>query len=216
MSSSSSSSDANSIDSLDDQTARSARNIVDQAIKESINIQADQNRKNQQVKQEVATMNRDEDSEQKLALSRNNNIVEQSTRQDQNESPVQASQDSNKNFVDKQTQIKSLLTGQIVSQKDQQQHQPQQPNSLINDTANKTETLNQNVEPMSASNKQVDNQLKTNIRKPMNNNNDDNLTGLNLNMTASEMRELLARRKKFDPKKAQINIRQKYEIIQQM
>lgn len=44
----------------------------------------------------------------------------------------------------------------------------------------------------------------------------NNYSGLNLNMTASEMRELLARRKKFDPKKAQMNIRQKYEIIQQM
>lgn len=44
----------------------------------------------------------------------------------------------------------------------------------------------------------------------------NNFSGLNLNMTASEMRELLARRKKFDPKKAQMNIRQKYEIIQQM
>lgn len=46
--------------------------------------------------------------------------------------------------------------------------------------------------------------------------NNNNYSGLNLNMTASEMRELIARRKKFDPKKAQINIRQKYEIIQQM
>lgn len=46
--------------------------------------------------------------------------------------------------------------------------------------------------------------------------NNNNYSGLNLNMTASEMRELLARRKKFDPKKAQMNIRQKYEIIQQM
>lgn len=44
----------------------------------------------------------------------------------------------------------------------------------------------------------------------------NNFSGLNLNMTASEMRELIARRKKFDPKKAQMNIRQKYEIIQQM
>lgn len=48
------------------------------------------------------------------------------------------------------------------------------------------------------------------------NNNNNNYSGLNLNMTAAEMRELIARRKKFDPKKAQMNIRQKYEIIQQM
>lgn len=44
----------------------------------------------------------------------------------------------------------------------------------------------------------------------------NNYSGLNLNMTASEMRELIARRKKYDAKKAQMNIRQKYEIIQQM
>lgn len=49
-----------------------------------------------------------------------------------------------------------------------------------------------------------------------NNSSGSNYSGLNLNMTASEMRQLLARRKKFDPKKAQMNIRQKYEIIQQM
>uniref|UniRef100_A0A6G1S7S1 Na(+)/H(+) exchange regulatory cofactor NHE-RF1 n=1 Tax=Aceria tosichella TaxID=561515 RepID=A0A6G1S7S1_9ACAR len=49
-----------------------------------------------------------------------------------------------------------------------------------------------------------------------NSNNNNNYSGLNLNMTASQMRELIASRKKFDPKKAQMNIRQKYEIIQQM
>lgn len=47
-------------------------------------------------------------------------------------------------------------------------------------------------------------------------NSNNNYYGLNLNMTASEMRELLARRKKFDAKKAQMNIRQKYEMIQRM
>lgn len=39
---------------------------------------------------------------------------------------------------------------------------------------------------------------------------------LNLNMSASEMRQILAARKKKDPKKAQMDIRQKFEIIQQM
>lgn len=47
-------------------------------------------------------------------------------------------------------------------------------------------------------------------------NNNNISSGLNLNMTASQMRELIASRKKFDPKKVQMNIRQKYEIIQQM
>ena len=39
---------------------------------------------------------------------------------------------------------------------------------------------------------------------------------LNLNMSASEMRQMLAQRKKKDAKKAQIDLKQKYEIIQQM
>ncbi|KAG8195498.1 hypothetical protein JTE90_010801 [Oedothorax gibbosus] len=39
---------------------------------------------------------------------------------------------------------------------------------------------------------------------------------LNLNMSASEMRQMLANRRKKDPKKEQMDIRQKYEIIQQM
>lgn len=59
----------------------------------------------------------------------------------------------------------------------------------------------------------------TNISQQSNNNRQQSsgvASGLNLNMTASQMRELIASRKKFDPKKAQMNIRQKYEIIQQM
>jgi len=40
--------------------------------------------------------------------------------------------------------------------------------------------------------------------------------GLNLNMSASEMRQILAQRKKHDPKKAQMDLRQKYDMIQQM
>jgi len=39
---------------------------------------------------------------------------------------------------------------------------------------------------------------------------------LNLNMSVSQMRQLLAQKKKNDPKKAQMDLRQKYEIIQQM
>jgi len=43
-------------------------------------------------------------------------------------------------------------------------------------------------------------------------------TDLNLNMSVSQMRAMLAkkREKKDDPKKAGIDLRQKYEIIQQM
>lgn len=39
---------------------------------------------------------------------------------------------------------------------------------------------------------------------------------LNLNMTAQEMRALLATRKKYDPKKESMDLRQKYNIIQDM
>ncbi|GFY46548.1 uncharacterized protein TNIN_319611, partial [Trichonephila inaurata madagascariensis] len=39
---------------------------------------------------------------------------------------------------------------------------------------------------------------------------------LNLNMSASQMRQMLANRRKKDPKKEPMDIRQKYEIIQQM
>lgn len=45
---------------------------------------------------------------------------------------------------------------------------------------------------------------------------DSGMGGLNLNMSASEMRQMLANRRKKDPKKEQMDIRQKYEIIQQM
>ncbi|KAG0422477.1 hypothetical protein HPB47_001704, partial [Ixodes persulcatus] len=39
---------------------------------------------------------------------------------------------------------------------------------------------------------------------------------LNLNMSASEMRQLLAQRKKHDPKKVQMDLKKKYELIEQM
>lgn len=50
------------------------------------------------------------------------------------------------------------------------------------------------------------------------NNNDSSTFDLNLNMSASEMRKMLSQRKnrKIEAKKAQLDLRQKYEIIQQM
>ena len=39
---------------------------------------------------------------------------------------------------------------------------------------------------------------------------------LNLNMSASEMRKLLAQRKRQDPKNIPMDVKQKYAIIQQM
>jgi len=42
------------------------------------------------------------------------------------------------------------------------------------------------------------------------------LDELNLNMSVSEMRQLLASRKKNDPKKAQLDLKTKYNILQHM
>ena len=84
-----------------------------------------------------------------------------------------------------------------------------------NKSSNKVENNNNVKQPNKNSNETseptADNKRQQSVQKTTN-----NYTGLNLNMTASEMRELIASRKKFDPKKAQMNIRQKYEIIQQM
>jgi len=41
-------------------------------------------------------------------------------------------------------------------------------------------------------------------------------TGLDLNMSAAELRARLAARKKFDPKRDTIDLRRKHEIIQTM
>ena len=41
-------------------------------------------------------------------------------------------------------------------------------------------------------------------------------SGLNLNMSASEMRAYLASRKKADPRKETMDLKKKYEIIQNM
>lgn len=80
-------------------------------------------------------------------------------------------------------------------------------------TATKSNSSNTNASVEALQTNGDEKEQKTTLTQANNNN---NYSGLNLNMTASEMRELLSRRKKFDPKKAQMNIRQKYEIIQQM
>lgn len=87
--------------------------------------------------------------------------------------------------------------------------------SNINNNNNNISTNNSSGIPQTNEEKTQKTQITLTPTQANNNNNND-YSGLNLNMTASEMRELLARRKKFDPKKAQMNIRQKYEIIQQM
>ncbi|XP_071545754.1 uncharacterized protein [Panulirus ornatus] len=52
--------------------------------------------------------------------------------------------------------------------------------------------------------------------KPLASNNTYNSSGLNLNMSAAEMRAMLARKKKADPRKDTVDLRKKYEIIQNM
>lgn len=39
---------------------------------------------------------------------------------------------------------------------------------------------------------------------------------LNLNLSASEMKKIISQRKKYDPKKVQMDLKEKYEIIQQL
>lgn len=40
--------------------------------------------------------------------------------------------------------------------------------------------------------------------------------GLNLKMTAAELRAKLAAKKKFDPKSVSVDLRKKYEIVQKL
>lgn len=54
--------------------------------------------------------------------------------------------------------------------------------------------------------------LSTNGRPPS----ESDILQMSLQMSVSEMRQMLARKKKNDPKKAQMDLKQKYEIIQQM
>jgi len=72
---------------------------------------------------------------------------------------------------------------------------------------------------MNLSTSSVASSINTNSSNMNNNlNSNMNMDNLNLNMTASEMRKLIAQRRnvKAECKNAGINLRQKYEIIQQM
>lgn len=53
-------------------------------------------------------------------------------------------------------------------------------------------------------------------RPASNNNNAYNSSGLNLNMSAAEMRAKLASKKKADPRRESVDLKKKYEIIQNM
>ncbi|MPC47955.1 hypothetical protein E2C01_041716 [Portunus trituberculatus] len=72
--------------------------------------------------------------------------------------------------------------------------------AAANTTTTKTSTTN-NASPKS---------------QPVSNNNTYNSSGLNLNMSAAEMRAMLARKKKADPRKETVDLKTKYEIIQNM
>lgn len=107
-----------------------------------------------------------------------------------------------------ETELQSEPVAQVQQPISAAELKPHQQRNIPNENGGATPTSNE-----SAVHQKLTNVNKTQQQQVNANN---NYSGLNLNMTASEMRELIASRKKFDPKKAQMNIRQKYEIIQQM
>ncbi|XP_054161544.1 Na(+)/H(+) exchange regulatory cofactor NHE-RF1-like [Oppia nitens] len=91
------------------------------------------------------------------------------------------------------------------SQESQQQNQPISPSSTGSNT-------NVSIPDSPISSKSGSSGLSGPSRQLS----ESSTLDLNLNMSASEMRQLLAQRKKLDAKKAQMDLKQKYEIIQQM
>lgn len=217
MSSSSSSSDGNSIDSLEEQSAvqQSAQNIVDQALSESL-LQSTQaiGLVNGIIESEKEILDEEGDINSKSDLQRSESrdqaaLTEKETAMQR---PEVEQSTPTLSATEKEPEINTSSSNyQTRDTKVDSKHQePELEPDSLSSVENNAHTGNiENTKPLGKSTlKQVNN----------NNNNidEDQLGGLNLNMTASEMRELLSRRKKFDPKKAQMNIRQKYEIIQQM
>lgn len=148
----------------------------------------------------------------------------------QKELPVKNNKTSLVNESEVEQKLPNNLDSKQTNPKDSQEAQ-KTPFMEINHESKQSQTPI-NVNLLSSINNSKSKQLITNsinnnnnISNPSdnekklngsNNNHGNHFGGLNLNMTASEMRELLARRKKFDAKKAQMNIRQKYDIIQRM
>lgn len=207
-SSSSSSSDGHSIDSLEEQSAieQSAQNVVNQALNEGIVIQST-----------------------KSAAAVNATTHDKHEEANANISPVQHEPDQESDFINKEPLLENNDVKKSPTTSETADERIETKKSILsNNQVLTTQKPEPDIEPDSLtsvenapiaiveSNKQISKPTLKQQVNSNNNNNIDELGGLNLNMTASEMRELLSRRKKFDPKKAQINIRQKYEIIQQM
>lgn len=57
---------------------------------------------------------------------------------------------------------------------------------------------------------------KTNEKKKLATTKGANSEGLNLKMTAAELRAKLAAKKKYDPKSDTVDLRKKYEIVQKL
>lgn len=94
----------------------------------------------------------------------------------------------------------SLSTGSI----------PASPTSMK--SSGSTNTSKEPISIRNSSNGSPSITMSTNGRPPS----ESDKLEMSLNMSVSEMREMLARKKKHDPKKAQMDLKQKYEIIQQM
>lgn len=106
--------------------------------------------------------------------------------------------------------------------------QPQSPMSTsptpppsLDTTSTKTpepvSTPTPEPEPITTTTTKLNNAtINESSKQPLANRNSFNASGLNLNMSASEMRAYLASRKKADPRKETMDLKKKYEIIQNM
>jgi len=120
------------------------------------------------------------------------------------------------------TSIPTKLDDQI-NQADEKPKVAETPIRAPSSLSNGANSSNSSTRPDSATNSprssrsSVSNEiLPQDDNNKSNSNGGSSNVGLNLNMTASEMRQLIAQRKKKDAKKANLDLREKYEIIQQM
>lgn len=84
----------------------------------------------------------------------------------------------------------------------------------MNNSANKTTT--NNTTTIEQSNGDKSPITKTKNDEHMNQANNNSTGGLNLSMTAAELRAKLAAKKKFDPRKESIDFKKKFDVVQKL
>lgn len=85
--------------------------------------------------------------------------------------------------------------------------------SSNDDNSTTTTTVVSSLAPSSPANKSTNNSSHA---SPEKNNHLQKTGGLNLNMSAAELRAKLAAKKKYDPKNDTVDLRKKYEIVQKL